>query len=109
MEKGKTAAIIVADNSPDWNPSSLLNAVFYMRLWRDLNLDMLLICSDAAHHSAYNPIEHLWSPLTKKLSSVRLSAVAPGDTKAPCNMALKSDERKQKEAIVFDEAVKEVC
>lgn len=40
---------------------------------------------------------------------MRLSAVAPGDTKAPCNMAFKSDERKQKEAIVFDEAIKEVC
>lgn len=40
---------------------------------------------------------------------MRLSAVAPGDTKAPCNMALKSDEQKQKEAIVFDEAIKEVC
>ena len=70
---------------------------------------MLLICSYAAHNSPYNLIKHLWSPLTKKLSSVRLSAVAPGDTKAPCNTALKSDERKQKEPIVFDEAIKEVC
>ena len=69
---------------PDWNTGSLLNNLFFFRLWRDAGLDMLVVCSYSARYSAYNPIEHLWSPLSKKLCGVQLSSKASG---LPCQIA----------------------
>ena len=58
----------------------------------------------------YNPIEHLWSVLSKKLASVQLSAVATGDNKALyyyiCGIS--EDQRKSKESLVFDDAIEQV-
>lgn len=75
--------ILTVDGGPDWSTNSLVNALFYMRLWRDNNLDVLVATSFAACFSAFNPIEHLWSPLSKKLDGVTSSAVAPGDSSLP--------------------------
>ena len=85
VEEGRTVVTIIADGGPDWSTSSLLkfNALFFMRLWKECNLDLLCICSYAARYSAYNPIEHLWAPMSKRLASVRFSAVAEGDEKPP--------------------------
>ena len=83
----------------DWSTSSLVNALFYMRLWRDNRLDVLVTISIAARFSAFNPIEHLWSSLSKKLNGVNLSAVhvAPGDSKLPCQISgISNEERSQK-------------
>ena len=74
---------VIADGGPDWSTGSLSNAIYYFRLWKGCNLDMLCITSFAARNSAYNPFEHLRAPLSQKqLSSVRLSPVAEGDEKA---------------------------
>ena len=70
QSQGKTVVVIIADGGPDWNIGSLVNTLFLMRLWRDCNLDMLICTSFAAQSSAYNPIEHLWCPLSKRLTSV---------------------------------------
>ena len=70
VKKGKTVVILTVDGGPDWSTNSLVNALFYMRFWRDNNLDVLVATSFAARFSAFNPIEHLWSPLSKKLNGV---------------------------------------
>ena len=81
-----------------------------MRLWRDCDLDMLVCSSFAARFSAYNPIEHLLSPLSKRLTSVRLSAGDGEDEHAPCRIGgLSTEEKQTKEALVFDCAMQEVC
>lgn len=85
--QGKTIVITIVDGGPDWNTGSIVNALFFMRLWRDCNLDMLVATSFAARYSAYNPIEHLWSPLSKRLTSVRLSAVDGEDSLPPCRIS----------------------
>ena len=101
---------VIADGGPDWSTGSLLNAIYYFRLWKVCNLDMLCITSFAARYSAYNPIEHLWAPLSKKLCSVRLSPVAEGDEKAPYYISgLSGKTRKAKEASVIDTAISEIA
>ena len=48
--------------------------------------------------------------MSKRLSSVRLSAVANGDSKAPCYISGLSDaEKKAKQAVVFDQAISEIA
>ena len=106
--KGKLFSINIVDGGPDWSTACLLNAFFYMRLWRDCNLDLLVITSFVACYSAYNPIEHLWSPSSKKLSSVRLKAVDGGDQHPPCHLSdLSGTQRCEKETREFDKAVSE--
>ena len=60
VEEGRTAVVIIVDSGPDWSPGSLFNNLFFFRLWRDAGLDMLV-----------NPIEHLWSPLSKKFCGIQ--------------------------------------
>ena len=59
--------------SPDLNPSHLANALFYYRLFKTIDAGILGILTYVARYSAFNPIEHLWSPLSNKLSSVTFS------------------------------------
>ena len=72
VQEGRTVVTIIGDGGPDWSTSSLLNALFFMRMWRECDLDILCVTSFAARYSAYNLIEHLWSPMSKRLTSVRL-------------------------------------
>ena len=70
---------------------------------------MLCVTSFVAQYSAYNPIEHPWSVLSKKLASVWLSAVAKGDNKAPYYISGISEyQRKANESQVFDNAIEQV-
>ena len=71
-----------------------------------MGLDMLDVCSYAARYSAYNPIEHLWSPLSKKLSGVQFSAKANGDSKPPCQI---SELSKQEIQHKYYRAIDELC
>ena len=70
VKKGKllSYSLLTVDQTggPDWSTNSLVNALFYMRLWRDNNLYVLVATSFAARFSALNPMKHLWSPLGKK-------------------------------------------
>ena len=108
--EGRSALTLLVDGGPDWNTGSLLNTLSFFRLWRDADLDMLVVCSYAAKYSAYNPIEHMWSPLSKKLSGVRFSSKAGDDEKPPCQLSgLTADEKRLKEAEVFDAAIADLC
>ena len=96
VKEGKTVAFVKVDNGSDWSVRSVVNNSIYLcRLWKDLGLDILGIVSYAAKYSAYNEIEHLWSPMSKKLSSVILSSVLEGDDVAPClQKELETEERR---------------
>ena len=61
--------------------------------------------SYAARYSAYNNIEHLWSPLSKSLSSVILPSILEGDSEEPNKQSLEIEERREKESQVFDNAM----
>ena len=98
-------AFVKVDNGSDWSVRSV-NSIYLCWLWKDLGLDILGIVSYAAKYSAYNQIEHLWSPMSKKLSSVILPSVLEGDNVAPClRKELETEERRLKEAKVFDNAM----
>ena len=66
VSERKTVVTLIVDGGPDWNTSSLLNALYFMQLWKACNLDTLCV-TFAARYSAYNPIKHPWSVLSKKL------------------------------------------
>lgn len=98
---GKGIAFIKVDNGPDWNLLNVVNELYFCRLWRDSGLDLLGIVSYSAKFSAYNNIEHLWSPMSRKLASVILPSVLEGDDEPPCKQShLSESERKEKEAMV---------
>lgn len=110
VQEGRTVVTIIADGGPDWSTASLLNALFFMRMWRKCDLDILCVTSFAARYSAYNPIEHLWSSMSKRLTSVQLSAIAEGDSKPPCHVSgILKQQRQAKEKEVFDWAIAEVA
>ena len=96
VRDGKGIAFIKVDNGSDWNLHSLVNIVFMGRLWRDNGLDILGLVSYAARYSAYNDIEHLWSPLSKHLSSVILPSVLEEDLVEPNKQGIEVDEKRKK-------------
>ena len=63
-----------------------------------------------ACYSAFNPIEHCWSPASDKLASVVLSPVLDDDTVAPVlQSGLDRETLEEKEKIVFDQAINATC
>ena len=81
---------------------NVTNELYFTRLWKDSGLDVLGIVSYAAQWSAYNNIEHLWSPMSKKLASAFLPSVLENQDVPPCqqnNLAV--GKSKQKEAQIF--------
>ena len=104
---GKTVIFILSDNGPDFNPMSLLNELYYYRLFKKLDLDVLAIMTYAARYSAFNPIEHLWAPMSRALSGVILPSTVEGEKTAPAKQGkLTNEERKEKEKVVFNDAMK---
>ena len=107
--EGKTGAVLVVDGGPDWNESSWTVAVYLSRLLRLVDLDFLCLTKYAPKNSASNPIEHGWAPLSKMLTSVRLRSTLDGETQPPSvQSGLNSDQRAEKEAMVFDNAMEEI-
>ena len=44
VKEDRTAITLIVDSGPDWSTAALLNTLFF-RLWRDADLDMLVVCS----------------------------------------------------------------
>ena len=60
----------------------------------------------AARHSAFNSLEHLWSPCADRLSGVVFSPIADGDESAPAlQTKVSSDVSVDKEKRIFDKAM----
>ena len=101
----KNSVLLVSDNGPDWNPQSLQTFLYMGRLWRDSNLDCLMLTTYLPGFSRFNMIEHAWAPLTKALTSVTLSNHLPGE-KAPAEQAgFTREQTQEKESVVFDAAI----
>ena len=79
----KPALMLMSDGGPDFTPISVLNSIYFYRLFKRLDLDFLSVFTYAARYSAFNYIEHLWAPLSDKLSSVVLSSKLPGESRPP--------------------------
>ena len=96
VEKRIGIVFLKVDNGGDWNLGNLVNQVYFCRLWRASKLDALGIVSYATRFSTYNIIEHLWAPMSKKLTSVILPSVLEGDDDVPYKLNLDNDEVKEK-------------
>lgn len=100
---------MMSDGGPDFNPTSVVNSFYLYRLFKLLNLDILAAFTYAAHYSAFNCIEHLWFPLSDKLSSVVFSNLTAGDTKPPVALSKISNEiLNEKEKEIFDMAMNSI-
>ena len=93
----RQSIIIVCDNGPDWNKSSVKTLLCMGRLWRDLHLDYLDIFAYAPGDSKYNMIEHAWAPVTNWLSQLVTSAVLPGEDRSPLQQKLPDHVLREKE------------
>ena len=78
-QKGKTGVCLSVDGGPDYTLKSTLTDFAFGRLWRDQNLDYLLVSTHAPGDSCYNRIEHAWAPLSNFLTDVTLPASLPGE------------------------------
>ena len=78
--------------------------IFYLgRLWQDINLTRLTCVTYPAGRSAYNPIEHAWSPLSNQLTGVTLPAVLVGEEIPPCKQSsLTKEELNKKNLTMLD-------
>jgi hypothetical protein len=76
----KNFVVCIVDGGSDWSVKSLLTFYYMGKLWKDKRLDGLVLTSYCASLSAFKPIEHFWSHLSRQLSALTLSAIAPGDT-----------------------------
>lgn len=108
LKSNKSVYLFLADGGPDFNPSHIANDLYYYRLFKKLDADILGVMTYAARYSAFNPIEHCWSPLSDKLSGVTFSPLEnEDDASAPAlQSGLSKDELKEKEKVVFDRAMK---
>lgn len=100
---------IIVDNGPDWSCGSLINCLYFYKLFRQLELDALFIISFCPKYSAFNPIEHTWAVCTKALTSLTLPAVLPGEKIPPSAQSLSEISKKHKESVMFDLAMKLLC
>ena len=92
--------MIMSDSCPDFCPTSVLNMIYYYRLFKKIDLDTLSAFTYATCYSAFNCIEHLWSPLSNKLSGGTFSNIASGDSKPPNQLSLPENEIKEKKLIM---------
>ena len=101
--------MILSDGGPDFSPNSVLNSIFFFRLFKRFDLDLLSIFTYAARYSAFNPIEHLWSILSNKLSGVVFNSKVDGESKPPSQQSgLSNEQIQEKEKIVFDKVLIEL-
>ena len=109
IKETKSVFMFLSDGGPDFNPAHIANELFYYRLFKELNADILGVMTYAARYSAFNPIEHLWAPLSNHLSGVVFSPLVDGDKAAPAFQSSLSEETtKGKESVVFDRAMNDI-
>lgn len=104
--RGRTLLVLVVDGGADFNVNHTVNEFYYARLFKECNLDAMIVTSYCPGDSAFNPIERVWSPCTQALTSVYLPAVLEGETRPPCAQAgLSTEEKMAKEHTVFNTAM----
>lgn len=105
----KSILFRLADDGPDFHPNHGINELYYSRLFRDLELNAMVVTCCAPGDSALNPIKHLWGPCTRALTSVYLPARLPVEDRPPEKQPGLSDgELQDKESMVFNLAMARV-
>ena len=108
MQDGHSLLVLLADGGPDFNVNRVVNEMYYGHLFKQCKLDALLVTSYCPGHSALNPVERLWSPCTRALTSVSIPANLPREL-PPCQQRqLSTDERVAKKKTVFNNAISPV-
>ena len=103
INETKSVFMFLSDGGPDFNPAHIGNKLFYYRLFKELNADILGVLTNAARNSAFNRIEHLWAALSNHLV---FSPLVDGDKAAPAFQSSLSEETtKEKESVVYDGAM----
>ena len=97
QQSKKSSVTILSDGGCDFNVNHLTNEWFFMRLFKDLNLDVLLATAHCPGFSARNPIEHVWGVLTNAAIAVYLPD--------RLQQHLTGEALKAKEGQVFDAAL----
>lgn len=121
VEEGKTVALLSVDGGPDLSVKHQANIYQYGLLWKECLLQSLIVFDYGPNQSALNPIERIWSPVTKTLSGVifhdrvRINSNDPNkpptfEELAPCKQSdLTPSELDEKEKKVFNTAMEECC
>ena len=99
----KISVLLTVDGGPDWSTALLVNIYFYYGFWRKENLSLLTVTSYVPAFSAYNSIEHLWAPVSKRFTSAKAELLPVLMPKMPM------EELIAKEHEVFDRATNEIC
>ena len=101
---GKSCVTIFADGGADFNVNHITNEWYYMKIFKNLNLDVLLATTHCPGFSARNPIEHV---LTRASVSIYLPDHLPNEH-PPAKQRLNPEEKLVKENQVFDAALKKL-
>ncbi len=108
VQQGRSLLVLIADGGPDFNVNHPVNEIYFGRLFKQCKLDALIATSYCPGHSAFNPVERLWAPCTRALTSASIPASLPNEL-PPCHQRGLSDrERLQKENQVFDNAMEDI-
>ncbi|XP_038075706.1 uncharacterized protein LOC119743388 [Patiria miniata] len=91
VAKGHSLLVLIADGGPDFNVNHAVNEIYYGRLFKQCKLDALIATSYCPGHSALNPVERLWAPCTRALTSTSIPAALPGEL-PPKRQSLTQDE-----------------
>ncbi|KAJ8020058.1 hypothetical protein HOLleu_41900 [Holothuria leucospilota] len=104
--EGKTMVILSVDRGPHWNPKWWTVQLYLQRLFKRRDLDLLCVFTHSPGLSAMNMNEHLWLPLSDKLSAVSLAAVLEEeDVPLSQQAGLREEQEEDKEVVVFDTAM----
>ena len=70
--KGETRPVLILrpDAGPDQNPRHEKNQAAYVKLFKELDLDALVIALHPEVYSAFNPVERRMAPLSRELIGV---------------------------------------
>ena len=108
VQQGRSLLVLIADGGPDFNVNHPVNEIYYGRLFKQCKLDALIATSYCPGHSALNPVERLWAPCTRALTSASIPSSLPGET-PPCHQrGLSTAERCAKEDTVFNRAMVDI-
>ena len=78
-KRGKTIFIVIAGSGPDYTTNSYKISMLYAQVWKESDLDILIITANASGWSAMNPVENPGSLLSSSLRSVQLRSSNKGD------------------------------
>jgi hypothetical protein len=106
IDENKSGLTLISDGGGDWSPRSAKNNFELGMFWMQNDLDFVIHTSYAPGHSAQNPIEHLWSPLTRWLNGVYFKACMVGEDTPPDHQPGLSDADKEaKNMYIFNRAL----